>query len=92
MVEAKISQIVESAVEEMGFSLVRVLYSGGQAGSSQLQIMAEPKDDRNMTVEDCQLISRHISVLLDVDDPISEALRSVAGIVGITTPGNSGNS
>ena len=86
MVEAKISQIVESAVEEMGFSLVRVLYSGGQAGSSQLQIMAEPKDDRNMTVEDCQLISRHISVLLDVDDPISEAYTLEVSSPGVDRP------
>ena len=82
MVEAKISQIVESAVEEMGFSLVRVLFSRGQAGSSQLQIMAEPKEDRDMTVEDCQRISRHVSVLLDVDDPISGAY-----ILEVSSPG-----
>ena len=73
MVETKISQIIESAVEELGFLLVRVLYSGGQAGRNQLQIMAEPKEDREMTVEDCQMISRHVSALLDVEDPISGA-------------------
>ena len=72
MVEIKISQIIEAGVEELGFSLVRVLYSGGQAGRNQLQIMAEPKEDRDMTVEDCQMISRHVSALLDVG-PISNA-------------------
>ena len=50
MVEIKISQIIEAAVEDLGFSLVRVLYSGGQAGRNQLQIMAEPKEERDMTV------------------------------------------
>ena len=70
MVEIKISQIIEAAAEDLGFSLVRVLYSGGQAGRNQLQIMAEPKEERDMTVEDCQMISRHVSALLDVEDPI----------------------
>ena len=70
MVETKISQIIEAAIS-WDF-LVRVLYSSGQAGRNQLQIMAEPKEDRDMTVEDCQMISRHVS-LLDVEDPISSA-------------------
>ena len=82
MVEIKISQIIEAAVEELGFSLVRVLYSGGQAGRNQLQIMAEPKEERDMTVEDCQMISRHVSALLDVEDPISGSY-----VLEISSPG-----
>ena len=78
MVETKISQIIESAVEELGFSLVRVLYSGGQAGRNQLQIMAEPGEDREMTVEDCQMISGHVSALLDVEDPITTWLGTIS--------------
>ena len=73
LVEAKISQIIEDAVAELGFGLVRVQFSGVQTGRNQLQIMAEPKEDREMTVEDCQMLSRHISTLLDVDDPIAAA-------------------
>ena len=60
LVEAKISQIIEDAVTELGFGLVRVQFSGGQTGRNQLQIMAEPNEDREMTVEDCQMLSRHI--------------------------------
>ena len=86
MVENKINQIIEAAVEDLGFSLVRVLFSGGQAGRNQLQIMAEPKDDREMTVEDCQRISRHISVLLDVEDPISSAYVLEVSSPGIDRP------
>ncbi|MGB2073384.1 MAG: hypothetical protein ACPHX7_09105, partial [Candidatus Puniceispirillaceae bacterium] len=56
LVEAKINQIIEDAVAELGFSLVRVQFSGGQMGRNQLQIMAEPKEDREMTVEDCQVL------------------------------------
>ena len=86
MVETKISQIIEAAIEELGFSLVRVLYSGGQAGRNQLQIMAEPKEDREMTVEDCQMISRHVSALLDVEDPISSAYVLEVSSPGIDRP------
>ena len=82
MVEIKIRQIIEVAVEELGFSLVRVLYSGRQAGRNQLQIMAEPKEERDMTVEDCQMISRHVSALLDVEDPISGSY-----VLEISSPG-----
>jgi ribosome maturation factor RimP len=86
LVENKINQIIEAAIEDLGFSLVRVLFSGGQAGRNQLQIMAEPKDDREMTVEDCQRISRHISVLLDVEDPISSAYVLEVSSPGIDRP------
>ena len=86
MVETKISQIINSAVEELGFSLVRVLYSGGQTGRNQLQIMAEPRENREMTVEDCQIISRHVSALLDVDDPISGAYVLEVSSPGIDRP------
>ena len=82
MVEAKIIQIIEGAVAQLGFGLVRVQFSGGQAGRNQLQIMAEPKENREMTVEDCQILSRHISTLLDVDDPIAAAY-----ILEVSSPG-----
>ena len=86
MVETKISQIIEAAIEELGFSLVRVLYFGGQTSRNQLQIMAEPKEDRDMTVEDCQMISRHVSVLLDVEDPISSSYVLEVSSPGIDRP------
>ena len=86
MVEAKISQIIEAAIEELGFSLVRVLYFAGHTGRNQLQIMAEPKEDRDMTVEDCQMISRYVSVLLDVEDPISGAYVLEVSSPGIDRP------
>ena len=82
LVEARISQIIEDAVTELGFDLVRVQFSGGQTGRNQLQIMAEPNEDREMAVEDCQMLSRHISTLLDVDDPIA-----VAYVLEVSSPG-----
>ncbi len=86
MIEDKISQIIENAMNELGFSLVRVQFSGGSAGRNQLQIMTEPIEGREMTVEDCQMISRHISVLLDVDDPIATAYVLEVSSPGIDRP------
>ena len=86
MVESKIRQIIKAPIEELGFSLVRVLYSGGQAGGDHLQIMAEPIENRDMTVEDCQMISRHMSALLDVEDPISSAYVLEVSSPGIDRP------
>ena len=86
MVETNIRQIIEVAVEELGFSLVRVLYSSAKGNRHQLQIMAEPKEDRNMTVEDCQSISRHVSALLDVEDLIANSYVLEVSSPGIDRP------
>tara|TARA_B100000575_G_scaffold229864_1_gene190837 strand:+ start:394 stop:912 length:519 start_codon:yes stop_codon:yes gene_type:complete len=86
LIESRISQIIEDALNELGFSLVRVQFSSGQAGRNQLQIMTEPMEDREMTVEDCQMLSRHISVLLDVDDPIASAYVLEVSSPGIDRP------
>ena len=86
LIEANIRQIIENAVHDLGFSLVRVQYVGGQAGRNHLQIMTEPAEDREMTVEDCQMLSRHISVLLDVDDPIASPYVLEVSSPGIDRP------
>tara|TARA_B110000977_G_scaffold191933_1_gene264743 strand:+ start:29 stop:523 length:495 start_codon:yes stop_codon:yes gene_type:complete len=86
LVETKVSQIIESAVTELGFRLVRIQFSGGKAGRNQLQIMAEPVEDREMAIEDCKLLSRHISALLDVEDPISAAYLLEISSPGIDRP------
>ena len=86
LVEVQISQIIEDAINELGFRLVRVKFLAGKAGRNQLQIMSEPKDDRQMTVEDCQMISRLISTLLDVDDPIASSYVLEVSSPGIDRP------
>jgi len=48
---------------------VRVQLTGG--GAPTLQIMAERKDRGEMSVDDCAEISRLVSAVLDVDDPIA---------------------
>lgn len=86
VVEAKIGQVIDGAVAELGYRLVRVQFSGGKTGRSQLQIMAEPVEERQMTIDDCQLLSRHISALLDVEDLISDAYMLEISSPGIDRP------
>lgn len=86
MVESRVGQIIEGAITDLGFHLVRVQFSGSKSGRAQLQIMAEPTDDRDMTVEDCEAISRHIAALLDVEDPIGDAYVLEVSSPGIDRP------
>ena len=86
VVESRISQIIDGAVTDLGFRLVRVRYSKAKGGRSQLQIMAEPVAGREMTVEDCETLSRHVAALLDVEDPISDAYTLEVSSPGVDRP------
>ena len=81
---AEIGRLVEPSLDGMGYELVRVWVIGG--GQPTLQIMAERKDRRDMTVEDCAEISRNLSAVLDVEDPISESYALEVSSPGIDRP------
>jgi ribosome maturation factor RimP len=81
-----IARMVEPSLEGMGYRLVRAAMTGGGARGATLQIMAERADDAPMTVEDCALISRQVSALLDVADPIAGAYRLEISSPGIDRP------
>ena len=63
----RVIEIITPAVEDLGFELVRVTYGGDE--HVKLQIMAE-RPDGSMSIEGCELLSRDISAILDVEDPI----------------------
>ena len=65
----RVERLVEPAIAAMGFELVRVRLSGGRS-RRVLQIMAEPHAAAAMNVDDCAEISRTVSALLDVEDPL----------------------
>jgi len=80
---ARIAAIIEPALEGRGFRLVRVAISGREG--KIVQVMAE-RADGTMTIEDCEVVSREISALLDVHDPISGAYRLEVSSPGIDRP------
>lgn len=82
-IEARVAHIVEPAIEDLGFRLVRILLSSRDGAT--LQIMAE-RPDGSMNVDDCETISRNISPLLDVEDPIDRDYRLEVSSPGIDRP------
>jgi ribosome maturation factor RimP len=66
-VAADIAALIEPALNDMGFRLVRVAVSG--RNGTTVQIMAE-RPDGTMSVEDCADVSRNLSPLMDAHDPI----------------------
>jgi ribosome maturation factor RimP len=76
----QVAELIEPTLCDMGFELVRVLLHGGQRPT--LQVMAERADRAPMTVEHCAAISRAVSAILDVADPIAGAYR-----LEVTSPG-----
>jgi ribosome maturation factor RimP len=80
----EIEGLVEPPLDGMGYELVRVHLTGGARPT--LQIMAERKDRCEMTVEDCAEISRNLSALLDVEDPIPDTYSLEVSSPGIDRP------
>lgn len=80
----RIRQIITPAVEDMGYEIVRVQISGTHR--PVLQVMAERTDGQAMTVDDCADISRGVSALLDVEDPIHSAYTLEVSSPGIDRP------
>ena len=62
---------------------MRVRVSGAEGCT--VQIMAE-RPDGTMTVEDCEAVSRALSPVLDVADPIEQAYRLEISSPGIDRP------
>ena len=69
------------AVRSWAFVISRI---SGLAGCT-VQIMAE-RPDGVMTIEDCQMVSRALSPVLDVADPIDRAYRLEVSSPGIDRP------
>jgi ribosome maturation factor RimP len=82
--ESRIAAMIGPSLTAMGYDLVRVMMQGRQR--PVLQIMAERRDNAPMTVEDCADISRQVSALLDVDDPVDGAYSLEVSSPGIDRP------
>ena len=67
-VAARVAELIEPAIVDIGYRLVLVVYTAKDGGT--LEIMAEQPDGR-MLIEDCEAVSRAVSPILDVEDPIS---------------------
>lgn len=80
---ARVAAIVAPAIGDVGCRLVRVRITG-QNGCT-LQIMAE-RPDGTMSVDDCEAVSRAVSPVLDVEDPMDRAYHLEISSPGIDRP------
>jgi ribosome maturation factor RimP len=82
-IAARVAVISEPALAGIGYRLVRVKISG--LDGCTVQIMAE-RPDGTMTVEDCEAVSRALSPVLDVADPIDRPYRLEVSSPGMDRP------
>ncbi len=82
-IDRRLAAIVTPTIEGLGFELVRLRLMGGRR--PLLQIMAD-RPDGGIEVDDCARISRAVSAVLDVEDPISAEYTLEVSSPGIDRP------
>jgi ribosome maturation factor RimP len=81
--EARIARIVEPVANDLGYALVRVKVT--LENGTTLQIMAEDESGR-FTIADCERLSKDLSPVLDVEDPIDREYHLEVSSPGIDRP------
>ena len=81
--EQRIAAIVEPVANDLGYSLVRIKVT--QENGCTLQIMAEDASGR-FTITDCERLSKDLSPVLDVEDPIDREYHLEVSSPGIDRP------
>lgn len=82
-VAARVANIAEPVLVDLGFRLVRVQISA--LSGCTVQVMAE-RPDGAMTIEDCETASRALSPVLDAADPVEQAYRLELSSPGLDRP------
>ncbi len=78
-----ILDLLDPVAEAAGYEIVRLRLLGGAA--RRLQIMAE-RPDGHMEIEDCTILSRALSQVLDAADPISGEYTLEVSSPGVDRP------
>ena len=84
MLEKRVENLIGPTIEDMGFELVRVMIMGTR--TPRLQVMVERGDGAGVSVDDCADVSRAISAVMDVEDPIEGAYHLEVSSPGLDRP------
>lgn len=79
-----VEDLVAPVIDGLGFEIVRIATLGSQ--NPTLQIMIERKDRKNLIVDDCALVSRAVSEILDEKDPIEGEYNLEVSSPGLDRP------
>jgi ribosome maturation factor RimP len=83
-IEERVIALIEPTAASLGFRIVRVRLSGQRR--KRLQIMAERLSDGQMSVDDCGRLSRALSPVFDLEDPIQGEFDLEISSPGIDRP------
>ena len=81
--DLRLLELLDPVAEAAGYGIVRLRLMGGQV--RRLQIMAE-RPDGHMEIDDCAVLSRAISEVMDAADPISTEYTLEVSSPGIDRP------
>ena len=79
-----IRQLLEPVVEDMGYELVMVETTGSPSGGQVLRAYIDAPG--GILLEDCEQVSRQVSAILDVEDPIRAEYTLEVSSPGIDRP------
>ncbi len=79
----KLSQLIGQVVEPMGYELVGVEYRRG-GNSGLLRVYIDQVD--GIMLDDCVAVSRQVSAMLDVEDPLVEGYQLEVSSPGMDRP------
>ena len=78
MNKEELIELLEPTVDALGYELIDIDLRSGRNGLLRLFI----DKDRGVTLSDCELVSRHLSDWLDVEDPLPGAY-----VLEVSSPG-----
>jgi len=82
--EARIQATIEPSLTDLGYEIVRISVLGRERPT--VQIMADRADGSMIVIEDCEIISRAVGAVLDVNDPIPGRWTLEVSSAGIDRP------
>lgn len=83
-VTERIEQLITPNLDALGYSIICIQLLGSKR--QVLRIMIENKDTSAISIDDCVRVSREVSALLDVEDPIQSAYNLEISSAGLDRP------
>jgi ribosome maturation factor RimP len=80
----KLTALVRQVAEPMGYELVGVEYLASAEGGSLLRVYID--QEQGITLDDCTAVSRQLSAVLDVEDPVKENYTLEVSSPGLDRP------
>ena len=85
MITDRIENIIQGPLANDGYEIVRIKYDGGLIRKN-LQIMVERQGGHPVTIDDCEKISKMLSTLFIVEEPVDGEYNLEVSSAGIDRP------